>query len=72
MSIIDAMNKLSKALYNYNPARLDIRTGLYIANSGKFLTRAEANESRWFCEKCNRGFSTKLMFRTHRDEIHSY
>ena len=66
------MAHLQKFNNSYNPTYFSHKAGLYVNRSGSFASRAEARQTTWICEKCEKGFATKMDLHTHRTDIHSY
>jgi len=66
------MTNIRKFMRSHNPSFYNPRTGLYDSKSGSFLTRADAKLTSWTCQKCQKGFPSRLELNAHRDEVHSY
>lgn len=71
-SILEVRINSIKYKLNYNPAKYDYKSKMYVKKDIMYDTFTKAKELQWECDKCKCTFSKYPDLKGHKTENHSY
>jgi hypothetical protein len=71
-SILEVRINSIKYKMNYNPAKYDYKSKMYVKKDIMYDTFTKAKELQWECDKCKCTFSKYPDLKEHKTEKHSY
>lgn len=71
-SILEVRINSIKYKLNYNPAKYDHKSKMYVKKDIIYDNFTEAKELQWECDKCKCAFSKYPYLKEHKTEKHSY